>query len=167
MWVRGLKRPTRPFVVSSIRSHPMWVRGLKPTLPPPAPTSSQVAPYVGAWIETSRLSDLLRYGKSHPMWVRGLKLRCRHDGNPLYSRTLCGCVDWNYLCAEKNVSRAVAPYVGAWIETLDYNGFDEPSSRTLCGCVDWNQTQSTILHQTHSRTLCGCVDWNFLTLKPV
>ena len=32
-----------------------------------------VAPYVGAWIETDyRLEDLLAAG-SHPTWVRGLK----------------------------------------------------------------------------------------------
>ena len=35
-------------------SHPMWVRGLK--LAPPAVVEElkQVAPYVGAWIETAR-----------------------------------------------------------------------------------------------------------------
>ena len=32
-------------------SHPMWVRGLKPVFSPWA-APMQVAPYVGAWIET-------------------------------------------------------------------------------------------------------------------
>ena len=36
----------------------------------------EVAPYVGAWIETfDCLKDVLSFIKSHPTWVRGLKLR--------------------------------------------------------------------------------------------
>ena len=34
----------------------------------------QVAPHVGAWIETSLMSLITELSKSHPMWVRGLKL---------------------------------------------------------------------------------------------
>ena len=34
-------------------SHPMWVRGLKQGRQLPNATRSNVAPYVGAWIETS------------------------------------------------------------------------------------------------------------------
>ena len=53
---------------------------------------------MGAWIETSVLSDVAASCiVSHPTWVRGLKQRA---------------ID-NELMAE-----AVAPYVGAWIETL-------------------------------------------------
>ena len=33
------------------------------------------------------------------------------------SRTLRGCVDWNYDKNEKREDESVAPYVGAWIET--------------------------------------------------
>ena len=33
-----------------------------------------VAPYVGAWIETKNRVTRWTFGKSHPMWVRGLKL---------------------------------------------------------------------------------------------
>ena len=32
-----------------------------------------VAPYVGAWIETSGHSVILTSDTSHPTWVRGLK----------------------------------------------------------------------------------------------
>ena len=32
-----------------------------------------VAPYVGAWIETAHAPDNNLYKKSHPTWVRGLK----------------------------------------------------------------------------------------------
>ena len=56
----------------------------------------QVAPYVGAWIETSTTKSLLVRLRSHPTWVRGLKL-VDHQLNFVVSR--------------------VAPYVGAWIET--------------------------------------------------
>ena len=54
-----------------------------------------VAPYVGAWIETLSVTASSNLLVSHPMWVRGLKL--------LNSQQVQG-VD-------------VAPYVGAWIET--------------------------------------------------
>ena len=58
---------------------------------------SIVAPYVGAWIETSHPTSWCRnHHKSHPTWVRGLKLA-------------------HYM--EKSSLDHVAPYVGAWIET--------------------------------------------------
>ena len=53
---------------------------------------------MGAWIETSP------------------------NGGKLFeqvSRTLCGCVDWNVLPFEGDAKHPyVAPYVGAWIETV-------------------------------------------------
>ena len=53
---------------------------------------------------------------SHPMWVRGLK----HT---------VGKNDY--------IARRVAPYVGAWIETVGWLEDSERSRRrTLCGCVD-------------------------------
>ena len=36
-------------------------------------TSYGVTPFVGVWIETAKLLQLLGYGKSHPSWVCGLK----------------------------------------------------------------------------------------------
>ena len=56
-----------------------------------------VAPYVGAWIETSTNLNIYELEQSHPMWVRGLKLITLDD---------------------RYVMLHVAPYVGAWIETL-------------------------------------------------
>ena len=57
---------------------------------------SQVAPRVGAWIETTTDPQKLASYKSHPVWVRGLKQR-----------------------PYQTLARAlrVAPRVGAWIET--------------------------------------------------
>ena len=57
-----------------------------------------VAPYVGAWIETTSLKVDPRIFKSHPTWVRGLKPK---------------------FCLMKLKQEKVAPYVGAWIETTN------------------------------------------------
>ena len=56
----------------------------------------EVAPYVGAWIETKILRVTMPLFESHPMWVRGLKLWMMR-----------WCI----------IRPTVAPYVGAWIET--------------------------------------------------
>ena len=55
-----------------------------------------VAPYVGAWIETSGDATNDFTNTSHPTWVRGLK-----------RETFVSLLRGGY----------VAPYVGAWIET--------------------------------------------------
>ena len=36
----------------NMQSHPTWVRGLKPAFPVKMSMIEEVAPYVGAWIET-------------------------------------------------------------------------------------------------------------------
>ena len=51
----------------------MWVRGLKRLSEGGRGRGTRVAPYVGAWIETSLNSLRLVSNMSHPMWVRGLK----------------------------------------------------------------------------------------------
>ncbi len=55
-----------------------------------------VAPYMGAWIETTYSLDLFSTFLSLPTWGRGLKLQS--GGNVVEV--------WE-----------VAPYMGAWIET--------------------------------------------------
>ena len=72
MWVRGLKHGKHLQSGMVPRSHPMWVRGLKPGTSAPSRCQMQVAPHVGAWIETRT-----------PRWYQP-----RQD-----SRTPCGCVD--------------------------------------------------------------------------
>ena len=57
-----------------IRSHPVWVRGLKPMLGQRLYLLAGVAPRVGAWIETSGKRPGMTRARSHPVWVRGLKL---------------------------------------------------------------------------------------------
>ena len=54
MWVRGLKLQYRILYYNSILSHPMWVRGLKLCVSENNSVHHPVAPYVGAWIETTR-----------------------------------------------------------------------------------------------------------------
>ena len=65
---------------------------------------SEVAPRVGAWIETNARKGKHQPGASRPAWARGLKRR----GRRLVGRFL------------------VAPRVGAWIET--------PAAGTLRWC---------------------------------
>ena len=60
----------------------MWVRGLKHILGFLFTDGFDVAPYVGAWIETIIIFFVFYIFESHPMWVRGLKpaslvYRCR------------------------------------------------------------------------------------------
>ena len=77
-------------------SHPTWVRGLKLAQISFSVPPEDVAPYVGAWIETNILVHLscrhcvapyvgawietiltlwyIKIQQSHPTWVRGLKL---------------------------------------------------------------------------------------------
>ena len=74
-------------------SHPMWVRGLKLVLICRLMTSFQVAPHVGAWIETRIAANKASAAASHPMWVRGLKLGLPLIRLPPLRRTPCGCVD--------------------------------------------------------------------------
>ena len=56
----------------SLRSHPMWVRGLKQNSKKRWSYLHTVAPYVGAWIET--IDDFVKASDEQ-------------------RRTLCGCVD--------------------------------------------------------------------------
>ena len=77
-----------------------------------------VAPYVGAWIETSKYAAKAQLQASHPTWVRGLKhsmvrqRRSIRQSHPTWVRGLKLC----YPCKD-GVVLFVAPYVGAWIET--------------------------------------------------
>ena len=76
MWVRGLKRIFFGRATARSMSHPMWVRGLKRENVQYYFVPFQVAPHVGAWIETVKTNfSQIKLRKSHPMWVRGLKLR--------------------------------------------------------------------------------------------
>ena len=71
-WVRGLKQKRETPAAGQNSSHPAWVRGLKPLSIYEKIMRVQVAPRVGAWIETET-------GNS--------------GSGPKLSRTPRGCVD--------------------------------------------------------------------------
>ena len=97
----------------------------------------KVAPYVGAWIETTEQSKGIKEYESHPMWVRGLKQhheeqkQSRGWSHPMWVRGLKLFNVWRGM-----VGIIVAPYVGAWIETCGSRFVTTSPRRTLCGCVD-------------------------------
>ena len=118
------------------QSHPTWVRGLKLVLILSVRTTSKSHPTWVRGLKRERVSERIVCFWSHPTWVRGLKLNFET------------CVAGN----------KVAPYVGAWIETLrpykdDHKLESHPTwvrglklsafyvqiwrlGRTLRGCVD-------------------------------
>ena len=94
-----------------------WIETLYPF---PRASPPLVAPYVGAWIETASkaVRPFWRIW-SHPTWVRGLKHRnrlqreSRRESHPTWVRGL------KHLLNPKRCKISyVAPYVGAWIETI-------------------------------------------------
>ena len=79
--------------MTSVKSHPMWVRGLKHYSLPCVRLHAPVAPHVGAWIETHT------HTHTHV---------APHVGAWIETSTC----NLDYLIG------SVAPHVGAWIETL-------------------------------------------------
>ena len=78
-------------------SHPTWVRGLKPEI---GKIFSETLTSHPTWVRGLKpMSKILIHKRdmSHPTWVRGLKLLC---------------------IIQSRKDFCVAPYVGAWIETL-------------------------------------------------
>ena len=160
-WVRGLKLISGNLQVEGSLVAPYvgaWIETLNYDI---EGNANGVAPYVGAWIETrqptrkkkpTRLSHptwvrgLKRSKewwdaqpkKSHPTWVRGLKhgggehIRLLERSHPTWVRGL------KLMATECNeCPHAVAPYVGAWIETLVWDALlIARTRRTLRGCVD-------------------------------
>ena len=76
VWVRGLKRSLFEQINIFLESHPVWVRGLKRVYFFQSFIVYDVAPRVGAWIETGIKEIIAVESRSHPVWVRGLKLPC-------------------------------------------------------------------------------------------
>ena len=93
----------------------MWVRGLKLGKENSWYHARQVAPHVGAWIETSYQSPYRFVLRSHPMWVRGLK--------PLYLQ-------------EYNKHRMSHPMWVRGLKRLVLFVLVIYVGRTPCGCVD-------------------------------
>ena len=64
-------------------SHLTWVRGLKQAREVHHVTPVEVAPYVGAWVETYESVIKSFEDQSHLTWVRGLKPLIRYRLLPL------------------------------------------------------------------------------------
>ena len=114
--------------ISHRMSHPTWVRGLKLSDTSHLYHSGIVAPYMGAWIETKWFCGRFCNCTSHPTWVRGLKhnvveaTRYALVSHPTWVRGLKLLVVFTL-----NTLACVAPYMGAWIETLCFE-----QSRIAC-----------------------------------
>ena len=94
--MRGLKLKYADELDSAVKSHPTWVRGLKLRCHVTMCVEREVAPYVGAWIET-------RHEQPRPE---------RHQVAPYVGAWIETC-----LRQSLRLPGRVAPYVGAWIET--------------------------------------------------
>ena len=116
-WARGLKLRVNRQVVTVNRSRPTWARGLK-HYGDISQELLDVAPHVGAWIETFTLATGQERGPSRPTWARGLKRSSdergwrSHQSRPTWARGLK-----QTLAGRWNEMYGVAPHVGAWIET--------------------------------------------------
>ena len=124
-----------------LKSHPLWVRGLK----------------------SQTLSFLLTFLASHPLWVRGLKFLWALQTFAMQSRrTLYGCVDWNIIEIFKNILSRCRTLYGC----VDWNyysclmGFWVGMSHPLWvrGLKLWSPLM--VGYPLPCRTLYGCVDWN-------
>ena len=77
-----------------MRSHPMWVRGLKQIQIQRERREEIVAPHVGAWIETEREEEERFREMVAPhvgAWIETeKKIQIQRDSE---GRTPCGCVD--------------------------------------------------------------------------
>ena len=105
--------------ISSVLSHLTWVRGLKLVWSIFWIYSKNVAPYVGAWVETC--NGFYYCLRNHSRTLRGCvgwNLVVFYHPSILSCRTLRGCVGWNLERVRKDTGKSVAPYVGAWVETV-------------------------------------------------
>ena len=73
MWVRGLKLGDAERDFGRCDVAPYVGAWIETPLRSPQCPACPVAPYVGAWIETVCSAHILAVQQSHPMWVRGLK----------------------------------------------------------------------------------------------
>ena len=120
---------------------------------------NQVAPYVGAWIETIEFREGLFNETSHPMWVRGLKLAVAATwaratlSHPMWVRGL-------KLAVAATWARATLSHP-MWVRGLKHNHggiiYDQRPSHPM-----WVRGLKPVAISARQprvgRTLCGCVD---------
>ena len=77
-----------------------------------------VTPFVGVWIETLFMADILSPIMSHPSWVCGLKLKVFRSAHKYYEVTpFVGVWIETSGRGHQRSERLVTPFVGVWIET--------------------------------------------------
>ena len=151
--------------------------------------NAPVVPYVGTWIEISRLrfrlpgvtsrslrgnvdrNSAMRLTAVTTLFCRSL--RGNVDRNTIgfckhfrwRGRSLRGNVDRNIMSTDGFPSKAVVPYVGTWIEIFSsaYCTSGE-LCRSLRGNVDRNLLEQSCISQPFCRSLRGNVDRNVSTL---
>jgi len=96
-WARGLKPNNAPIVAAIAASRPAWARGLKLTIGKPNYEEREVAPRVGAWIETRPVYPMQQTAMVAPRVGAWIETYWRRGQRP---------------------GQHVAPRVGAWIETI-------------------------------------------------
>ena len=83
----------RPIIIKRLKSHPLWVRGLKYLIRYNVPLCTQSHPLWVRGLKSYNFDIALAGDMSHPLWVRGLKLCRREILRQVICRTLYGCVD--------------------------------------------------------------------------
>ena len=105
-------------------SHPTWVRGLKLNTIKKNRGECSVAPYVGAWIETSFSTNLavkLTVAPYVGAWIETLVEELSECN--VYVAPYVGAWIETHINAPLGGTPYVAPYVGAWIETVCYGWY--------------------------------------------
>ena len=136
-----------PHLPAHLRSHPVWVCGLKRRFCQQRRLWGHVTPCMGVWIETISLRVLQMCSKSHPVWVCGLKhyplysQERTHRSHPVW---VCGLKPRSHSAGRNDVSSHpvwvcglkqtqggtmalagfVTPCMGVWIETDNYHTLD-------------------------------------------
>ena len=137
VWVRGLKLIRGIQHIDLVLSHPVWVRGLKLLSLSSAKGSENVAPRVGAWIETPHYPDQTTRQPVAP-----------RVGAWIETRTFQG----HYVVLN------VAPRVGAWIETGNRRPKPDATKSHPVWVRGLKLKRAFGRRKTLGRTPCGCVD---------
>ena len=171
--------------LSSGRSHPTWVCGLKPSIPTSLLPSDghtlrgcvdwnlpihtlnlerDVTPYVGVWIETCEGSALVVRKVVTPyvgVWIETFIKQVEISLKWSHPTWVCGLKHERYY-RQKNFWGHTLRGCVDWNKSIDQQ-IEEQLSHTLRGCVDWNLIKASAQTIANRHTLRGCVDWNFFT----
>ena len=75
LWEHGLKPRLAVRLLAAKTLLPLWEHGLKRYSYSHFQRFKGVAPFMGAWIETRQMKEILEHQKLLPLWEHGLKLK--------------------------------------------------------------------------------------------